>query len=94
MMCKDKLEIRSHLADIINKYPDERIAAGEQLKKQMDNNIVKEMTKPIPECNHPNAELVHKFDCFPYGDDVEYKECVDCGTKFSFRMLNVDNTPY
>ena len=39
------------------------------------------------ECDCDNKTHVIDTNCFPYGDNVEYDLCVDCGEKYNFKII-------
>jgi len=35
-------------------------------------------------CHHKNTEFKRKLDSYPYGKDVSYTLCLDCGEQFNY----------
>lgn len=79
----NKEEIRSLLGDIKCNHDQYGYLCLDTVER-IDNAILELQDE---ECKHTNTKKVHDSDCFPYGEGVEYEQCLDCGEKINFKTF-------
>lgn len=80
--------------EIIKRQISQRELANIQInlnKEEIDLEI-KSLIKVLEKitnsnyCDCKERKHIHLPDQFPYGDTIDYDECVECGNKFNFHV--------